>query len=556
MPYLGYSLILLICAGVIYLALTKERLRAYPVFLYLAGLGMILTTSLAGSYLGGSDIHLEYYYAQLHLGINVLPPVVGAPQGTSIGNTVLAPLLGRIIPLLWIYKLVFPILFAFVPVIMYFVFRKWFMARQAFLASFVVIAFTPFFMELPTIVRHMTAEIVVVGLLYIIFKSTLLNKYAIPLTTGLGALAALSYYTVTIVSLFMLSTITLVGLLLRRKRLLLLVCMTTMVVTGSIYYPLVEDGAVAVKLGRTYNAYAPKMLQLPVPDMRVPAKVNPNPVVEYTEEAGGETATVSPPKVSANPYIKRLGVMTNSGLGLDWNEQNIWGRAFRVLQWLFLLLIPMGLWKLRRNRKYLMVASGGLLLLSLLLVPGFMGLLSVTRVVHISLLVLAPAVAVSLKPKYLLVVLIPYFLFASGFVFEATQQPNIEEITIPYNYGLSNRRIDLGIGASITDDDYRVRQYIYDNSLYPVYSDTQGADFMGELTGWRPFNSRAFYEKTTLPEETIYVFVYSRVTQDGLFTAWRRPGCRVRITPQSLGIDINKNIIYQSGDARVLKVGE
>lgn len=557
MPYLGYIFILLICAGVIYLTLTRDRLRVYITFLYFAGLGMILTTTLAGPYLIGCDIHFEYYYAQLYSGVDVLPPVVGSCQGSTIGNTVLAPLLGRVVPLLWVYKLVFPMIFASVPVICYLTFRRWITPKRAFLAAFTIIIFPAFSMELPTVVRHMLTETITVTLIFLIFKSDLPKKYSLPVVAALGVLSVLSYYTVTIASLVIFGAALIVGLFSKYKRVLLLTCIISIVVTGCAYYPAVEEGAVATKLIRLYDAYAPKALQIPAPVMRVPAQPNPDPSVEYVEK--GNVAEVGQPKspvegTKSPPYYKRLGFVIGTAIGLDWPEQTVWGKVFRILQAVFMLLIPIGLWKLRRSRKYLMLASGGTVLLALLLVPGVVGVLTATRVVHMALLVLAPSIACALKPKHLLLVLIPYFLFTSGFVFEVTQQPDIEEATIPYNYSLSNQRVDLGIGASITDNDYEVRQYILTNRLFPLYSDVQSADFVGELVGWRSFDARQIRTSTKLPNETLYVFVNDRAAQEGAFTCWNNTGRRIRAPFESFGLDINKNVVYQSGNSRVLKI--
>ncbi|KKK80832.1 hypothetical protein LCGC14_2819520, partial [marine sediment metagenome] len=68
MLYIGYTLILITCTVVVLVALDKVKPKLYPYLLYGIGAGMILMTSMAGQFLVGSDIHLEYYYAQLRSG--------------------------------------------------------------------------------------------------------------------------------------------------------------------------------------------------------------------------------------------------------------------------------------------------------------------------------------------------------------------------------------------------------------------------------------------------------------------------------------------------------
>ncbi len=570
MPYIGYAFILLVCLGVILVVFDKVNEKAYPYLLYGIGAGLVLMTSLAGPYIIGSDIHLEYYYAQLNSGMDVLPPLVGTLQGTSIGNTILAPLLGKIIPLLWVYKVVFPLLFASIPIIVYFIFQKLLTKKQAFLASFALISFPAFFMEIPTVVRHITTELLLVSMLFIIIKSNLRFRYTAPLVAILGLLMPLSYYTVTMMGLAIFGTILVMSLFLKYKRSLIAIGLASMIIAGGIYYPLAEDGAVAIKFGHLYNAFTPLGYKLPMPPLLVPEPVVLSERTIPVKRESGEFEEPIPPGVSIDlvklippdnrpfkplgiPFYKRYGALLESALGVDLITTTPTGKIFRILQWLFILLIPIGLWRLRRNRRYLMFASGGISLLVLILIPGFTGLLSLMRAVHISLLLLAPTIAVALKPKYLLVILIPYFLFTSGFVFEAIQQDTIEEITIPYSYGLSNYRINLG--ASIDNDDFKVRQYIYDNNLFPTYSDINGANFIGEIIGWRStWNSTFRTHLGTHKPELGYIFITSRNAKDGEFSLWAGAGLRAYVPLEFFGVDMDKNIIYQSGDSRLLEV--
>ena len=532
MPYIGYAFILLVCLEVTLVCFNKVNPKVYPYLLYGIGAGMVLMTSLAGPYLIGSDIHLEYFYAQLRAGGDVLIPNYSISQGTSI--------VGYFTDNIWAFKLVYPLIFSLVPPILYLVFRRFIDGKQAFLASFFFITFPTFFMELPGLARQMIAEVILVGLIYLLFVSKFKYRW-IPIIIC-GALLPLLHYATGIVVLILVG----LGLILGKQKKIVGVAIAGILIAGAIYFPLAENGAVYIKLAHLYNGWVSESLPLPkipAPEMDLPKYPSP----EYAEHP------IPLIPQSDIGFMDRHQELVQSGLGFDFLKTTTEGRIFRALQWVLLILMGVGIWKLRKNKEYWIFAAGGIIIVLLLAIPGFSAILNVTRFIHLSLFLLAPLLAVALKPKYLLVVLIPYFLFTSGFVFEATKQPNIEQIAIPYNVGLSNYRIDLG--ASITGDDIKVRNYIYENKLFPVFSDIHAADLMGERVGWRDDLHVALTRNPT-PINIGYVFVRSRNIKDGTFTVWFGIGRKKQVDPREhYGIDWDKNIIYQSGNARVIKMG-
>lgn len=521
MPYVGYAFILLVCLEVILVCLNKVNPKVYPLLLYLIGAGLVLMTTLAGPYLVGSDIHLEYYYAQLRAGRDVLQPIIGLPQGTVI--------ISYLTDNMHAYKVVYPLLFSLVPPILYLVSKKFITDIQAFLASFFFIIFPAFSMELPGIVRQMAAGTGLATLLYLLVVSKLRTRYKVPLIVLCSILLPLFHYATAVVAIVLLAF----GCILGGSKKLFRISVTSIIIVSSIYFSIAEGGAVAIRLGDIYNSWTPSSLGI----LGVP--------IPKPEEAL---------PVSPAPPVHRYEPLVQSGLGVDLAQTTTPGKVFRILQLLILVVAVIGLWKLRKNKAYWALGGGGLLLCSFLLIgPNLSSLLNITRFLHLALFTLAPAVAIVLKPKYLLLLLIPYFLFTSGVVFEVTKQPNIETINIPYSVGLSTYRMDLG--ATITKDDIKVRDYIYKNTLFPVYSDINGATLLDEVVGWRG-DLNIMLGDSPIPLKDGYMFIRSGNAQDGTFTTWIGVGCRKYVDPKEYyGIDINSNIIYQSGDARVIKVG-
>lgn len=552
MPYTGYVLILLICIITALVAFNKLPSKWNPYLLYFSAAGLVLMTTCAGTHLVGSDIHLEYYYAQLYSGAEVWQPIFAVPQGTSIANNVIAPLLPW--PLLWTYKIVFPLMFATTPVLLYYVFQKWLEPTKAYLGAFAFISFTPFFMEVPTIARQMVAETLLVMALYIILKWE--SKHRLWILPVLGALLPLAHYSIALVALIALGTSFLVCIVLRQgywKPILLV--LAGIIIASAIYFPTAQEGAVLRKVGHLYNAYVPEPLRIANPAFQLP---------ELPEEAEpsepGARQTVGPDADPSVPedmqgmsWLERYDTLIAAGLGGDFLQTNAIGKAYRVFQWLFILAIGLGLWRLRRSKSYWPFALGFGLVTAMCIVPGWANILNVTRFFHLSLIVLAAAIAASANSKYLLVLLLlPYFLLTSGLVFEVAKQPNISTVTAPYSVALSDYRMDLG--ATTTKDDLIVRDYIIEHELFPINSDNYGALLVQETTGpMGPRKDLNIALPKTPRELEGYIFLRSRNTQDGIFNVWKDIGQRNFWTLEDYGVTDANEVIFQSGDAKVVR---
>lgn len=546
MPYIGYALILLICAGVVLVAFGKVKPKMHPYLLYAMSLGLVLMTSMVGDHLVGSDIHIEYYWAQYFSGGDVWSPLKDMPQATSLANNQI-PMITPF-PVIWLYKLVYPSIFAFVPVMLYFVFQRWLDESCAFLASFFFMVFPAFFMELPTIGRQMLAEVFLALALLVVFRPQWGWRYRAPMLIALGILVPMSHYGTGIVVAVFAGVGVMVGLILRRggTAKALSFMLIGAVLAGVIYFPFASGGVVLYKYKYLYNQFAPEVLRVEyeVPEIKVDAPVH----IDIGKKAHKPKPLLSPGR--DKPFYEYYGDIIKSGLGFDFVETTNTGRAFRVLQWLIVIIALYGLWNIRRSKSYWVFASGGIAVLVLCLVPGFAATLNITRFIHLSLFVLAPVVAFAMKPKDLVILLIPYFLFTSGFVFEVIQQTSIEEITIPYSVALSDHRMDLE--ARCTEDDLAVRDFIVEHKLFPLYSDKFGAALVDEKTGLREDINRPLVRKEMV--DGSYMFLRSRNIEDGTITVYHDIGCKRFVPIELLGISINESVVYQSGSARVLRI--
>ncbi|MBT9151555.1 MAG: hypothetical protein DDT40_01751 [candidate division WS2 bacterium] len=237
-------------------------------------------------------------------------------------------------------------------------------------------------------------------------------------------------------------------------------------------------------------------------------------------------------------------------LGLDFFEVDFWGKVFRIFQFITQLSLIVGLFMFLRKKGYYIFAGASVLILAVcVLIPGLSALLNATRFYHLSLLTLAPAFVLGgglifRSPKTLvLCLMVPYFLFTSGLMFEITGQESLNTITMPYSIALSDHRIDLGGG--FTKNDELVRDWIIANGINHIYSDHYGTLFLYQYLGSKV---------SPLPErgdlsEGAYVFLRERSIKDGIIVHWAGVGLRSHVK-----FDMNDNVIYQVGESKVVRI--
>ncbi|MDP6576799.1 MAG: DUF2206 domain-containing protein [Dehalococcoidales bacterium] len=301
-------------------------------------------------------------------------------------------------------------------------------------------------------------------------------------------------------------------------------------------------------------------------------------------------------------------------LGLDFASASSQGKAFRVLQYISQLFLAAGLIrlilaprKMMFTAEYIALTAGSVLLLvASVFLPGFADRMNATRFYHIALLLLAPlfilggegiwlgvralvrkAGTVSVtgdNQVYLrvvtLVVLIPYFLSTSGFIFEATKHEVTDRIDAPYSYALSTPRLDVGgvfnrqdgVGA----DWLRTRL----NEEDAVYADLFGWLLLGhesaivgdpaiaglyltKISSWRTNIFGAHPSGGLLPLDTIlvsrdsYLYFRTRNTQRQELTTYVPGiiGARKSMSFSEVGVNYfieSRNRIYNNGGAQVL----
>lgn len=122
--------------------------KHYTTILFIIGLTLLLTHTLTSPYLAGTDIHVELFYQKLtevsaYWDPSVYPGTCNTMLSTVILPTVYSLLLG--VDAIFVYKVIFSILFALVPVILYHVVRRALKPQFSFFSVFLFMSFYAFF---------------------------------------------------------------------------------------------------------------------------------------------------------------------------------------------------------------------------------------------------------------------------------------------------------------------------------------------------------------------------------------------------------------------------
>lgn len=291
--------------------------------------------------------------------------------------------------------------------------------------------------------------------------------------------------------------------------------------------------------------------------------------------------------------------LVGTALGVDFASASPLGKGFRIFQYLTEIFIVIGFLRIVfRPREYRFKAEhialsivAALILLACIVIPHFSSYLLVKRFYHISLFLLAPfcilgaealwlgisklirAVSRRLKagreaslPYYrgrsgpaflrvfILAVLIPFFLFNTGFFFEVTGSERFAVNDSPSSMALSSYRLDMAvfaredadavlyltriIGDGVVYADQWGRLIIYDRILEPV----------GEITasGKAPDDAYIFLRTRNVEQQELFIRVFHSLPRYGIQMEFKH--LRLDEIPSLL---YGRELIYDNGGAQI-----
>jgi uncharacterized membrane protein len=454
--------------------------EVYPIMIVMIALSLFYQTTLFSNYLIGSDIHLEYYYARLVYQSGYWDSSILMTINSCLSVIMLSPVYSLLLgmDIIWLFKIVYPILFCLAPLAIYRIFRLQMSPRYAFLAACFFICQPMFFMDMPQLLRQQVSELffILVILLMVDRRLTLVQRTILVIIFGFGVIV--SYYGLGTGYAIGYIAFGMLVLFLIKSRPGRIVWQWLIGKSNSLPDDLYSAGA-----------FNKKAMVIIVSLSLVFMFAYYGMVASGAGLSGFNTATgiaqYTGQQISTGfgymaPQYKEPLVQT--AMGLDFPLASLGGKLWRILQYLvelclivgFLRLIfrPATLGKLKAEYIALIIVSSLILLGIFVLPPGSYGM-GVTRIWQITLVLVSPlfifggeTIALSiarllgtfrrannslrtkLNPQTFIwfpvvVILIPYFMFNSGAVFEISRSQTTDYINMPYSIALSSYRLDL-----------------------------------------------------------------------------------------------------------------
>jgi uncharacterized membrane protein len=418
--------------------------KIYAFATFIMGISLLYHSSLISRYLCsfGSDIAPEYYTfrsTQMNGHWSSIPP---SYWGLGLGRlnnmlsvTVLPTAYCNLLNFdsTWVFKLVFPLIFAFVPLCLYCLWRESFDDKYAFISAFFFTATFTFCTELLGLNRQMIGELFFALLLFVLLNKSIGHFQRIFSFTIFGFGLVVSHYALAEIFLFLIIFAWVCIFILRR------------------HSNNLTAGMVALFFVMMFAWYI------------------------YTSRASVFESILE----YADHVYRQLGDFFNlesrektvlRGLGLE-PPPTIWNAMSRSFAYITEFLIAIGfislLFKQRKTnndwRRFILTSEAMSFLVALIVVPGLSKTMNMSRFYHVLLFLLAPLCVLGgefltkmlFKKRgnhvisvLMLSVLLPYFLFQSGFVYEMVK---VESWSVPLSaYRMSGYRLYYDMGY--TDD--------------------------------------------------------------------------------------------------------
>lgn len=386
--------------------LIKEKF--YPFVIYVVALFAVYSTTMLGVGVVGSDISAEVFRSKeaFAVGWNI---TADSAEVTSFVVGWLVPVLSKIlfIDVVWVYKIVLPMIFALCPTILYLVYTKQINRSKAFLGAMFFIIMPVYSIEMATIGKSMVAEVFLATAIYAIVSDW--NKWIKFIVIFLSlALSLWAHYSVGIMGLAIFLVIAIVLLVTQfmkkwelwqnrsTKWWMIVVAVVSVAFMGYIYLGVAGGGWILRTINIVNYNYSGLFKRVETGNFTITGeyKEPPKVVSNITTPTINKTLTVK------DTYLNQQGKLVRTAIGLDFNETTNLGKIFRIIQFVTQLLIVLGcIYILFRYKKYKLraefiagIGAGAGILFLCIFIPYISTILNMTRFYHLSLFFLAPTI--------------------------------------------------------------------------------------------------------------------------------------------------------------------
>ena len=381
---------------------------------------------------------------------------------------------------IWVFKIIYPLIFSLVPLALFHIFREQIGAKRAFFAAFFFMAAMTFFTDMTALARQQVAELFFALLIMLLVDRKLALNQRTTLAIIFVISLVMSHYALGYICLaFLLIGWAVVALIRSRGGRRAWRWLTRE--PGDLPENLTSKGAFPHKIMAVIICVYLVMTLCWYGGIAQGRVLDIITHIGHSQQSLLATEFSQPGSTFFEPTEREA--LVGTAVGLDFAAASPLGKGFRIFQYLTQLFIVVGFimmilkpkgFKFKPEYIGLSVAAA-LILLACIVVPRFSSHLNVSRFYHISLLVLAPfcilggeaiwqgasrlfktassrlklgrglalqtdTVTNSTPLRFVaLAVLIPYFLFCSGFIYEVSG--HTPGLSIP----LSSYRTDLPV---------------------------------------------------------------------------------------------------------------
>jgi len=468
-----------------------------PLLIYLVSVFFIYQMTLPTANLMGSDIHMEYYYAKQTLLNGYWDVSSPSPVNTCLPITILIPIVSILtkIDIMTIFKVVQPLVFALLPLVLYRIYRLQFGQTVAILATVFFITLPTFTMDMVQLIRQQYAMLffALVALILVDRRFGLYVKSILGVLFGIGVIA--SHY----------------GLGMGFVGYILLA--TTIVVLVKVKWVQIAWQWVTRQKDKLPSDFLPPQYRIWIPLGILCVTCVGFLLFYFTKSGAGINmgSALGVPYGIAKATVLGLNytsgqreVLLQTAIGLDFMNASGLGKVWRILQYLVELCLIIGIVRLVLRPSsfskikvsyFAFIIASAVFLVGLYILPTISYGMGATRILGIAMMFVAPmfvygvgiiarwVVKLSrlinhkIKWKQYFVTLafgclvLPYFVFNNGIVFEIVKSDEVSRVDIPFSIGWSSYRLDMT--SRFTQEDLDAMKWVKDKISveYPLYVD-------------------------------------------------------------------------------------
>ncbi|MGD6851700.1 MAG: DUF2206 domain-containing protein [Candidatus Bathyarchaeia archaeon] len=509
----------------------------YPLIVFGLALALLLNVSLFSQYLVGFDIFAEYSLFSNTLNNHYWSSAFQSSYNAMLSVTILPTMYSVVLDLsgTWLFKVIYPAIFAFVPLGLFMLFKLKMSREVAFFSVVFFISNVAFFTDLTQLARQMIGEVFYVLLLLTLFSDKIRGNSKWVLFAAFSSALIVSHYSLAYVFFASIAAVWIIGALQKRQ---------VKAVSGSmviLFGVMTFAWFINTSSGAAFNN-----LLMAVESVRAHLSF------DFFEPASRGTQV-----------IQAIG--GNAGVTSLWHSI---GRVqFYIVEGLTIIGFLAALLQKRLkilNDDFKILIFCNLLILALcVILPNFAATFTASRFYQVALVLIAPLCVLGglaalkfltrnrIKRKYLIatlaiLVLVPFFLFQTGFVYEIVQD---DTISLPLSaYRL--KPLELAQRGVVTGYEVAGANWLTknQNASNPVYADVTSYS----LFGYANITNGAPLAPQFTASSGSYVYLNQYNIREGVILQYSG-GQTFNLSEMSPAL-ASLNSVYSAGDCEIYTV--